>query len=200
MNIEKFSLVSKEEVATEKKKLTLENKYIIGHIGRFVEQKNHEFLVHMITPVLKANPNAVLCLAGGGELRKKIESLCADLDLIDQVKFLGICDNMNIIYNMYDLVVLPSRFEGLPLTVIEAQAAGKPILCSDVVTPECDLNLGLVSFLPLDEECWRTEIAKYIHEEILPPAPDIHTIKQKAANFDIKNQSDALMKIYGVIP
>lgn len=132
---------------------------LIGHVGRFATVKNHAFIIAFFAQFRHLVPNAHLVLVGDGPLRGEIEALIAREGLSDSVHLLGVRDNVPAIMNSLDLFVMPSLYEGLPVVLIEAQAAGVPCLVSSNITPEADLGLGLVHFLPLtsDAAAWAME-------------------------------------------
>ena len=101
-----------------------------------VHQKNHGFLIDIFNEIHKKNPKTVLVMVGEGQLREENENKVAQLGLRDCVRFLGLRNDVNRLYQAFDLFLFPSLWEGLPLTGVEAQAAGLPVLMSDVITPE----------------------------------------------------------------
>lgn len=128
---------------------------LIGHIGRFVEQKNHAFLFDIFKEVLVSEPNAVLALAGEGPLLKAAKDRVRALGIEDSVRFLGQRDDSAELYRAFDVFCLPSLYEGLPMVGVECQASGTPILASDAVTREAAMT-SLMEFESLDStpEAW----------------------------------------------
>lgn len=165
-----------------RKELGIENKFVVGTVGRMVYQKNQQMLLEAFAGACKKTDNLVLLIAGDGELRNELDNAVRRLEIEDKVIFLGKREDTHIIYQGMDIFVLPSRFEGLPITVIEAQAAGLYCLCSDVITQETDIT-GNISFLPLDEKIWADEIAKmpqYVRRDMSEVI--------KKAGYDINTQ------------
>lgn len=117
-------------------KLGLNNKLVIGHIGRFVTEKNHKFIIEIFYELHKKNPNTYLLLIGAGELEHVIRYNIDLLGISDYVYFLGIRNDIPDLMMSMDLFLMPSLFEGLPFVLIEAQASGLPILASDIITHE----------------------------------------------------------------
>ncbi len=130
----------REEYRLEKRReLHVENKKVLLHVGRFHDQKNHSFLIEIFNTVHKLDNNFVLLMAGVGPLQEIIRSKVKELELENSCFFL---DNRNDIYALLsaaDVFVFPSLYEGLPLTLIEAQASGIQIICSNTITPETKL-------------------------------------------------------------
>lgn len=113
-----------------------EGQLLLGHVGRFCAVKNHAFLVDLLVELLRDGMDAVLAMVGGGELRDDIENKVASLGLAGRVRFLGIRDDVPSLMQAFDVLVFPSLHEGIPLTLIEAQASGLPVLASDKVSLE----------------------------------------------------------------
>ncbi len=120
--------------------LDLGDSFVVGHVGRFMLQKNHNYLLDVFSEVVKQRPNSCLLLAGDGELRAEIESKIEALGLINKVLVLGVRPDVNRLWQAMDCFVFPSFHEGLPVTVVEAQTAGLPCIVSDVITTEVCLT------------------------------------------------------------
>ena len=130
-----------EEVRREvRRELNVEDKIVIGHAGRFMQQKNHMFLMDIFRKIHDRNPDTVLLLCGEGRLEEDIRRKVKELELEDHVRFLGVRPDMDRMYQGFDLFLLPSLWEGLPVVGIEAQTSGLPILMSDVITPEVEVT------------------------------------------------------------
>ena len=125
-----------------------ENTFVVGHVGRFSPQKNHEFLIDIFASVHEQCPDSVLLLVGDGELRAQIELKVQDLGLQDHVIFTGVRSDVANLMQAMDVFVFPSLYEGLPVTMVEAQAAGLPCFISDKVPKDCILT-DLVTQIPL---------------------------------------------------
>ena len=122
---------------------------VLGHVGRFFEQKNHVFLVKIFEEYNRIIPNSHLILLGDGELKQDTQNLVDQLGLSDVVHFLGVKQNINEWYQAMDIFLLPSLYEGLPVVGIEAQASGLPCIFSDSITKEIDIS-KYAHFLSLD--------------------------------------------------
>jgi glycosyltransferase involved in cell wall biosynthesis len=131
------------------------DKIVIGHVGRFHFQKNHAFLIDIFNAIHKTELNSVLALVGDGELMPLIQDKVSELGLADAVKFLHVRNDVNRLLSAFDVFLLPSLFEGLGIVGIEAQCAGLPLLCSDVLPDEL-LITDLVARIPLKKtaEYW----------------------------------------------
>lgn len=113
---------------------------VIGHIGRFVRQKNHMFLLKVFERVLRDGTDAVLVLAGDGPSRLETECKTKELGLSDRVRFLGQRNDANRLYQAFDVFCLPSLYEGLGIVAVEAQAAGLPCVLSTEVPREVEVS------------------------------------------------------------
>ena len=129
-------------------RLNIEDKLVIGHIGRFTEQKNHHKLIEIFKEINQIEKQSVLLLIGTGELENQIRRKVLDLNLENSVLFLGARSDINELYQAMDIFLLPSLFEGLPVVSIEAQAAGLRCFFSDTVDEAAKMT-DLVKFIPL---------------------------------------------------
>lgn len=118
----------------------LDNKFVVGHCGRFVYQKNHSFLIDIFLEVKRQERDATLLLVGDGELLDDIKTKVERLGLADSVVFTGVRHDVNRFYQAMDVFVLPSFYEGLPVVGVEAQAAGLPCVFSDEMTAETKIT------------------------------------------------------------
>lgn len=132
---------------------------VIGHIGRFVEQKNHRFLIEIFYEIHKQEPNSILLLAGQGPLQEGIKNKVSKLGLNHSVRFLGQRSDANELYQAFDIFLLPSLYEGLPVVGVEAQATGLLCFFSDDMTKETKI-LDSTVFIPLTKKPneWAQEI------------------------------------------
>ena len=148
VDCERFSF-SPQIRAAVRKELGVGDAYVIGHIGRFSQQKNQLRLLHIFSVLLKIHPNAVLLLCGEGEELEKCRQAANSLNIHEKVIFSGKVDQPQNYYQAMDVFVLPSLFEGLPLVGVEAQASGLPCVFSDAITKEAGILPECV-FLPLE--------------------------------------------------
>ena len=134
-----------------REKYDLTDTFVVGHVGRFHYAKNHEFLLEVFSEILEQKSNARLMLLGDGSLREMIEKKAESYGIKDKILFLGNQTPVAPFYQAMDVFIFPSRFEGMPGTVVEAQAAGLPCLISDTITREVKAT-DLVSFYSLNDE------------------------------------------------
>ena len=176
-------IYSEKKSQEMKKALNLEDRYIVGNIGRFSYPKNHHYLIDIFYELTKINANVTLLLIGAGELVDEIKQKVNELQLNEYVRFLGTRKDIPELLSAMDIFLLPSKFEGLPLVLIESQAAGVKIFASNIITEEVEIT-DLVTRLSLDDspKCWAERIAgtlKYdrrdTHKDIIESGYDIHS-------------------------
>lgn len=139
--------------------LDLEENFVIGHIGRFSNVKNHLFLLKIFLEVLKKKTDVKLVLVGDGELKESIKNKASEMGILDNVLFLGARNDVHCLVQAMDCFVMPSFYEGFPVTVIEAEASGLPVVMSDTITKEVLLkdNVKMCS-LQSDPKIWADTI------------------------------------------
>lgn len=159
IDIEKFKYDEKTRKEKRKELKIKDDTLIIGHIGRFVAQKNHTFLIDIFNEVYKKEKNSVLLLAGQGPLVEETKEKVKSLGLEENVKFLGQRKDVRELYQAFDVFCLPSLYEGLPVVGVEAQAAGLLCILSDDMTKETKV-LDSTKFMSLSQskEEWANEI------------------------------------------
>lgn len=165
---------------------------VVGHVGRFVDAKNHAFLLDVFAAIRRRESNAVLLLVGDGELRPRIEKKIGDLGLTDAVILAGIRSNTWDYYRAMDVFVMPSKYEGLPVSMVEAQTAGLPC-CVSAAVPEESAITDLVDFRSLEDsaENW----ADWILNRAKLPRRDMGEAMARAG-FDITVTSKWLEEFY----
>lgn len=189
--LEKFKYDVELRDAT-RKEYNLCGKFVLGHIGRYHYQKNHEFLIDIFNEVHKLDSSAMLLLVGYGELKDDIFEKIKRLGLSDNVIDLGGREDIAQFYNAMDCFVLPSFYEGLPVVGIEAQATGLPCVFSSEVTDETKITDN-VEFISLDRSAadWAQAIMKY--KGIERKGFEKQLI---ASGYDIKTEAKKLQAYY----
>lgn len=132
-----------------------EDTLLVGHVGRFDIQKNHTFLLEIFKEIVKKQPKSRLLLVGKGTLEQQIRQRVQEMNLQENVLFVGVRSDIPQILSAMDVFVFPSFYEGMPNTVIEAQATGLPCIIADTITREANIT-GLVQYLSLADapETW----------------------------------------------
>lgn len=190
VDVEKFSF--REEDRTEiRKEFNIENYKVIGHIGRFVSVKNHLFIIDIFKKYKENNVYSKLMLVGDGELLESVKAYVAELDLCDSVIFTGVRSDVDKLLSAFDVFVLPSLYEGLPVVAIEASAAGLPVLLSDKITRECAVT-DAVSFYSIDDaKIWADALA-----DIEEPDREKLSLQMASGPYNIHNCAGELEAYY----
>lgn len=172
-----------------------ENKYVVGHIGRFTAQKNSVHMIEIFGAVARKEPNAVLCLIGDGELKKDMMNKISELGISDQVSYLGRREDIQQFYNAMDCFILPSLYEGLPVVGLEAESCGLPMFFSTEITKEANAcELG--HFISLDEKVdkWADEIIYAMKCNM--PIRRSYANEVSNAGFDSASEAVRMQKYY----
>lgn len=174
----------------------ISNKYVVGHIGRFEHQKNHDFIIDIFDQVYKRVPNSLLILVGDGELRPIVQDKVNKLGLNNNVIFTGIRSDVPDILQAVDVLVFPSFYEGLPGVVLEAQAAGLPCVISDSITSEVKIT-NLVEYVSLNKNAayWADRVLRFgkgfkrrnTYDEIVDAGYDIEAVAGWYQEFYLKH-------------
>ena len=164
---------------------------VLGHVGRFNQQKNHGYLLEIFAALAARCPEARLLLVGTGPLEEEVRRKAETLGLTDKVVFAGLRRDTAACYDAMDAFLLPSLFEGLPVTMVEAQAAGLPCYVSDVVDRSAAIADG-VQFLPLNNAPAWAEVL-----EAPLPGRNPRALEQvRAAHYDIVDTARYLQRFY----
>ncbi|MEO8725227.1 MAG: glycosyltransferase family 1 protein [Acidobacteriaceae bacterium] len=158
--------------------------FVVGHVGRFVEAKNHRFFIEIAQQLSRLQPHAHYLLVGDGPLRKEIEIAVAHKGLAGKFTFAGVRSDVPSLLGCMDVFLFPSQYEGLPLALLEAQAAGIPCVISDRISPEADAGIGGVYELALSEpsQSWARKMLCF-HQNCCRAkdiSPSIRSIDQSA--------------------
>lgn len=172
--------------------MDLDDKLVVGHIGRTdISQKNHPFLIEIFAAFYKQNPNSILMLIGAQPTESLLQ-LCDTFGITHAVHFLGVRKDIPDLFQTMDVFLFPSIQEGLPVSVIEAQAAGVPVLMSDTITKEVMVT-GEVQTLSLSDSAahWAQKL------QSLASIPKKDTLEQmKTSGWDIFDCAGKLAEYY----
>lgn len=190
-----LSLYLPNEEIREKKYRELgieENSFVVGHVGRFCYEKNHKFLLQIFAQLKKERSNSKLLLIGTGNLMDATKEYAAELGVEDDVLFLGLRSDIPELLQIMNCFVMPSLFEGLPVSGIEAQAAGLPCLFSDTITPEICMT-SYAKLLPLDNlDKWISELKKIPENKNVVEAQ----VQLRQKGYDIVREAEKLKAYY----
>lgn len=191
IDIDKF--LFKQEIREEfRKEFNIEDKFVIGNIGRLHEQKNQSFLIDVFYEIQKRKDNAILLIVGKGPLENELKEKVSNLGINDKVYFLGNRKDIERIYQGMDVFVLPSLFEGLGIVAIEAQVSGLPVIASTGVAKEANITNNILN-IDLSEpiDVWVEAICK----TKVNNRKSIEDIVRKS-KFNIKNNVKFLQEFY----
>lgn len=171
---------------------------VVGTVGRLVEVKNQAFLVDLLRELRRAGHDAYLVIAGDGPLRGRLVGRAQEIGVEANMRLLGIRQDIpELLSSLYDVCVLPSLYEGLPLVALEAQAAGVPLLMSSNVTAECIVIKDLVRRLPLDDgpRRWAEILAELAHLRQAIDAGGCWKVMEESS-FSIRSNVEELARFY----
>lgn len=190
IDVEKFKFDKVARKKLRKEFGIMDSTIVIGHVGRFVQTKNHTFLVDVFKKYHERNPDSKLLLIGIGPLENQIKDKIRKLDLVESVIFLGQRDDINKLYSVMDIFCLPSLYEGLPVVGVESQATGLPIIFSNGVSHEAIISKN-AKIVPNQETGAYIEKMDEITQENKQRA--LASINE---NMSIKNEAPKLEAIY----
>lgn len=184
---------SEQRAGTVRDKLGLKDKFVICHVGRFNPQKNHTFLIDIFKEIYKKNPEAILLLVGAGDLEKKVRQQVEEYGLNDSVRFMGLRDDVDDILVASDVFLFPSLYEGLPVTLVEAQSSGIKCIISDTIPSDCRIteNIEVVE-LEKSAVYWAEKVLRYADGY---ERKDAYS-KIVSAKFDIRENAVWLEEFY----
>ena len=197
INLHKFVYNADVRELVRKKYNIQSNEFVLGHVGKFVEAKNHYFLIKLFAVYHSKHPNSKLLLVGDGVLRAKIETWISESGCAESIILAGLRSDVSALVQAMDIFVFPSLYEGMPLSVMEAEASGLPCLISSNVTN--DVNIGeAVKMKSLDDgpNSWAIVIDSFdyaISREVR--CHNNYELITKAG-YNIENEANELLKIY----
>ena len=175
-----------------RRELCVEDRYVIGMVARLHEQKNIPFALELMRRLREKEPKAVLLIAGNGEDEQKILTRIHEMKLEDTVKLLGRRSDVDRLYQAFDLFLLPSLYEGYPVSAVEALATGLPVLLSTKITPELSRFQGVTYLSLKDPEAWIRKLLEYRQD----PQRGLRQDDPRKAGLDIRDTAKLLEKIY----
>ena len=173
--------------------LALGESFLIGHVGRFEAQKNHTFIIDIFEQIVLRNKTAKLILIGAGELLEEIAMKAKNKGVLEKIIFTGVKPNVFEYLQAMDVILFPSLYEGLPVAIVESQAAGLPHVLSDSISDEIDMGMNLIEFISLDKpaEFWAERI---LRKQNFKRVTDIQKII--ANGYDIQENARFLQEFY----
>lgn len=197
IDLSRFSFDEKSREEIRKEFQIKEDIVVLGHIGRFMPQKNHDFLIDIFNEYHKLNNNSLLFLAGAGPLEEAVRQKVASLGLTDAVIFAGQRKDAQKLYMAFDIFLLPSLYEGLAVVAVEAQASGVAVFASDQVSPETDIT-KTIKMLPLEKpEDWAEKIKEEVNRKAdRKRASEENVSRLRNNGYDISLEGRKLAEMY----
>lgn len=188
-----FSEIDRKKVRSN---LKIEGAFVIGHVGRFNEQKNHEYLLEIFKEVVSIRRNSFLILVGAGPDYKKIKDKINSHPYKDRIILYGESNDVAALYSAMDIFVLPSKYEGLPVVLLEAQISGLPCVVSDRVTHE--INFGNIYWNSIEDKPseWANRILNIKVEKTEKRIEISNFNKINATEYDINFSVEKLSRLY----
>lgn len=169
---------------------------VVGNVARFTRQKNHEQILAAFSELQRKQANSMLVLVGVGQLEDQTRALAKELGIDLKIHFMGSRDDVNEIINAFDVFLMPSRYEGLGIVLIEAQANGLPcVISADVIPEEADVRAGLVTRVGLDKPAsvWADAVMSVAGKRL---QPELAQEAVKKAGYDINEVAAELQEFY----
>ena len=189
INIKQFQYSEKKRSRIRKQYGIKNDEILIGHVGRFEPVKNHAFIIKIAEILSHTHIKYKFILIGDGPEKNNIDTSIKDKQLQDKIILAGKCTNMDEMYSAMDIMVFPSLFEGMPVSMIEAQINGLKILASDRIDKR--ISFSNITFLDISNaKTWASTIQNLDDYKHIPPD------KEKIKQYDIKNVVSELGKIY----
>lgn len=190
IDIDKF-VFNKEKRLELRNKYNLKDYFVIGHVGRFDYQKNQEFLIYVLEKLKKERTKVKLVFIGAGDTQNSIRQLAEQKKVDKDILFMGSRNDVNELYNMFDVFAFPSRFEGLGIAAIEAETNGLHCLLSDCIPKEVAISKEVYFLRITDEDEWAKQL---LNED----GKRVESGKQAAVNhgYDIVTEADKLQQLY----
>lgn len=191
IDVEQYAY-NKEDRNKIREELGIQDKVVVGHVGRFVYQKNHDFILEAFAEFHKRCMNSVLLLVGEGELLQSIQDKAKNMGIAESVIFYGVTYDIPGILQAMDMFIFPSRFEGLGIVAIEAQATGLPTICADTIVEEVDITSKFIRVHGWNPNDWADQMLKVVPDcdkrsdcrvEVIDAGYDIRTTVKQLEQF-----------------
>lgn len=196
IDLDIHAVCNEHAVATIREEYDLNDKLVIGNVARFNEVKNHPFMVRIAKALKKSGVKFRMLFVGNGPDESTIRQFVQEQDLEKEIIFTGLRSDISDLMFTFDVFLMPSHFEGNPVTLVEAQAAGLPCVISDVITDKIDMGLGLINKCSLQDSpsVWADAITNVSKRR----CKDIDIIRKQfqVCGYDAQTTADKLISIY----
>lgn len=199
INADQFFSLSKDKLQQCRKKLAPDNEIILGNVANFREAKNHKFMIEIAETMKRKGILFKLVLVGQGPLLNQIKDMVNSKGLENEITFLGLRDDVPLLMSAFDVLLMPSLYEGFPVTLVESQTSGIVAVISDNISKEVDFNLGLINRRSLNESkgVWVNALLEGVRKKNTVPRDNISNKLEKygyLTSISIKT----LIEVYGV--
>lgn len=196
IDVEDFIKPYHAEVCCIREEFKVGQELIIGNVARLEKVKNHKFMIEFAEYLAKENIEFKMFFVGRGELYEELKKNISELKLEDRVVFLGVRTDIPVLLKFFDVFILPSFFEGNPVTLVEAQASGLPCIVSDTITDKMDVGLGLIERVSIDDnkEEWKEKVCEFNRKKV-NVKKDIRAELIKKG-YDVRQISEMLIRNY----
>jgi len=200
LDIDRFINVEKVKIEALRKTAKInDNMIVLGHVGRFSYEKNHDYLLEIAIKLREQSLDFKMILVGDGELKKDFKNELKENNLEQYFYVAGVQSNVEVFYHIFDVLLFPSFHEGFGNVAVEAQVAKNYVIASDGVSPEVDLGLELVDFVDLDSiETWLEKIINHHSRDSINVTDQQIKKKLKNRYFDLEHSIEKYYKIYDV--
>ena len=191
IDLEKFRYDETARKAVRKELNISDDTFVLGHVGRFLPVKNHQFILNVFSEIVRQRENSALVLVGTGDLFSEIQRQAEQKGIAEKVFFLGVRKDVNRVLNAFDIFVFPSIYEGLPVSMLEAQANGLSVFCSENISNEAIVSKNVKKLSVYAG-------SKYWAEQILSSdTAHIDNLKKlRESGYDIREEAQRLQNIY----
>lgn len=196
IDVDRFYDASPDSVVKLKTEFDIkDDELVIGSIARICHVKNHRRMIETAFDLKKRGVPFKMIFVGRGDLEEELKDLAQKLDLEQNIIFAGVRSDIPVLMHTFDVFLMPSFFEGNPVTLIEAQASGLPAVISNVITEKIDLGLGLINRVSLeaDNSCWVEKILS-VRKATIPKDTIKHSLS--ANGYDLNSNANLLCNLY----
>ena len=196
IDLDVYTKLDKGAIAAIRKSLRLDGQLVIGSVARFNKVKNHSFMLRIASALKKQGVSFLMVFVGNGPDEQNVRKNVENAGLQNEIVFAGLRSDIDNIMHTFDVFLMPSHFEGNPVTLVEAQAAGLPCVITDNITDEMDMGLGLIHKLPLSEraDTWASKIVEASKHR----CSNEELIRSRIAScgYDAQSTANQLLEIY----
>ena len=196
IDLEIFSKDYSKAVSQLRQDYKTDGKMIIGHVGRLEQVKNHKFMIEIAEELVNRNFAFKMFFVGKGQIEDELKKYVKEKNLNDYITFCGVRSDIPVLLQFFDVFLMPSYYEGNPVTLIEAQASGLPCLISDEITEKIDVGLNLIDRASLNDSAliWADKLEKKRAKRLEEKSVINDVLSEKG--YNVKNVTNDLINLY----